>query len=477
MFQNSNLIDFNKILKITNVIVLIFLWHSYFNNPQSEYVNLRTVLLASALSFQIAFFLLFEARKRDPFVLLLCLQMTVYFLFRVVTLINYEFSYVFLRYPFSAKELNYALFFILIANTVFYIGLTINSLRFNKINSILDIKPVKPYLLIVVILIGYFFSFYQKLGLASLEILFGMILSLFINLGTILFMVIVFLLLFKAKINNKVRIISIIAIALMVILQTLTGSRSAILGLINYLIFALLAIHDHVKVKTKYLILGSFLLPIMLGIFAITTFLRPRLENRAVIGSETFSVLKEFDFQGTVSEGSNLVLAGVFDRIGFLDYCAETISNADQYSQIFNPVYYFKSIVDNILTPGFTVFDTPRVSNATTFVYNNIGVPSLSKVNEAYQSDEFTLYGEFYALFGKWFSLIPIFFLGFFFKSIYLNLNQNNIYQFYLKRALILFVFYGTLNSFGLDWILLDVVAIFFTYQIFKRFFKFKEIT
>jgi hypothetical protein len=263
----------------------------------------------------------------------------------------------------------------------------------------------------------------------------------------------------------------------MVVIQTLTGSRAAILSVINYIIFAQLAVYDNLKVKKIYLVFGAVLLPIMILIFAVSTFLRPRLENRGNIGGETFEVLKEFDIADTITDGSDLVLKQVFDRIGFLDYCAETISNTDKYSGIFNPWYYFKSIVDNILTPGFTVFDTPRTSNAIVFVYNEKGAPSLSKVHEAYQSDEFTLYGEFYALFGKWFSLIPIFFLGFFFKRIYLNLNQNNIYQFYLKRAIILFVFYSTLNSFGLDWILLDVVAIFFTYNIFKRFFKFRKLT
>ena len=105
-----------------------------------------------------------------------------------------------------------------------------------------------------------------------------------------------------------------------------------------------------------------------------------------------------------------------------------------------------------------------------------MGSPSLAKVPDAYQSDQFTLYGEFYALFGKWFSLVPIFFTGFLFKRLYLKINQSNIYFFYLKRALVLFVYYSTLNSFGLDWILLDSVAIFFTYQIFKSFFRVKNL-
>lgn len=471
-------IDLNRILRVSNLGILILIWYCYYKNDEASlYVDFNTILLGTVLSFQIGVFLFIEKRKRDPFVVLLCLQMIFYFLLRIGTLLIYSFSNVFLRFPFTATNLNYALFFIIIANLVFYLGLTINGLRRSALYQVLKVVPVKTHLVVVLVGIGYFFAFYQQVGLGFLEGIMGMIQSLFVNLGTMLFMSIVFLFLFGKRINLKAKNVILVGIVLMIIIQTLTGSRSAILSIVNYIIFAQLAIYDNIYVKKKYLLLGAFLLPIMILIFAISTFLRPRLENRGDIGGDTFEVLKEFDFADTISDGSDFVLKQVFDRIGFLDYCAETISNTDKYAGIFNPWYYFKSIVDNILTPGFTVFDTPRVSNATTFVYNERGTPSLSKVSEAYQSDEFTMYGEFYALFGKWFSLIPIFFLGFFFKWIYLNLSQNNLYLFYLKRAIILFVFYSTINSFGLDWILLDVIAIFFTYNIFKQFFKFRRLT
>lgn len=469
-------IDLNKILKVFNLGILILLWYSYYKNGEALYVNFNTILLGTALSFQIGIFLFLEKRKRDPFVILLCLQMVFYFLLRIVTLLNYSFSNVFTRFPFTASNLNYALVFIIIANFAFYFGLTINGLRKSTLDQAIKAVPVKTHLVVVLIGIGYFFAFYQRVGLGFLEGIMGMIQSLFVNLGTMLFMAIVFLFLFGKRMDQKTKSAILGGIILMVVIQTLTGSRSAILSIINYIIFAQLALYDNLKLKKKYLVFGAVLVPIMILIFAVSTFLRPRLENRGTIGGETFEVLEEFDFADAITDGSDLVLKQVFDRIGFLDYCAETMSNSDKYAGIFNPWFYFKSIVDNILTPGFTVFDTPRASNATTFIYNEMGTPSLSRVGEGYQSDEFTLYGEFYALLGKWFSLIPIFFLGFFFKRIYLNLSQNDIYLFYLKRAIILFVFYSTLNSFGLDWILLDVIAIFFTYQIFKGFFKFKEI-
>jgi hypothetical protein len=469
-------IDLNKILKIANWSILSMIWFFYLKNGDTEYVNFITILLGTLLFFQISFFLFVEKKKRDPFVILLCLQMVVYFLLRIVTLINYSFSNVFLRFPFSPSDLNYALIFILAANFAFYFGLTINSLMPSCVTHSLNTKPIKTHLLIILIAIAYLFAFYEKIGLGFLQGIMNMIQSLVVNLGTMIFMSILYLLLFKGRINKTTKNLVITGIILMVLIQTLSGSRSGILSIINYLLFSLLAIYDFIKIKKIYLFSSLLLLPLMITIFAVSTFLRPRLEDRAKIGGETFEVLKEFNLKETATEGADLVLMGVFDRIGFLDYCAETITNSNKYNIIFNPIFYFKSIVDNILTPGFTVFDTPRVSNSMSFVYNERGAPKLSKVSESYQSDEFTLYGEFYALFGKWFSLIPLFFLGFFFKKIYLNLNPNNIYKFYLKRAIILFVFYSTLNSFGLDWILLDVTSLFFTYHLFKKFFKYKAI-
>lgn len=477
MIQNRKAIDLNKILKVLNLGVLILMWYSYLKKGDGLYVNFDTILLGTVLSLQIGIFLFFERKKRDPFVLILCLQMVVYFILRIVGLISYEFSNVFERFPFTPEDLNHALFFIIAANMMLYFGLTINRLRPTIFERSFNAVPMQTHLVVVLIAIGYFVAFYQKIGLGFLGGIMSMVQTLFINLGTMMFMAIVFMLVFKGRLDGKIKSIIFIGILGMVLLQTLTGSRSAILGIVNYLLFAVLAIRDHIKVEKKYLVLGAILLPIMIVIFALSTFLRPRLENRAEIGDETFEVLDEFDVNEVVLEGSDLVLSQVSDRIGFLDYCAETMSNSDRYAGIFNPGYYFKSIVDNILTPGFTVFDTPRVANATTFVYNDRGEPSLAKVEEAYQSDEFTMYGEFYALFGKWFSLVPIFFTGFFFKRIYLSLNQNNIYLFFLKRAITLFVFYSTLNSFGLDWVLLDVTSIFFTYQIFKPFFRFRRVT
>ena len=55
------------------------------------------------------------------------------------------------------------------------------------------------------------------------------------------------------------------------------------------------------------------------------------------------------------------------ERIGFLDFSLDMIANAASYSTIINLKYYLKSIVDNILTPGFDIYDVPSATHALDF--------------------------------------------------------------------------------------------------------------
>lgn len=221
----------------------------------------------------------------------------------------------------------------------------------------------------------------------------------------------------------------------------------------------------------------ALLFPVLIIMFTVASFLRPRLENRGVLGEDTIDVLKDFDFkEAFFSEDKEIILAPIFGRIAFLDFAAEIIANQKQYGKVFRLDYYAKSIVDNVLTPGFDVFDTPKAANSLTFIYNKNGELKKSRVSDFYQSDEFTIYGEFYALFGKWLSIVPLFFISFAFKRLYVTITDKNLFFFYLKKAFMLYVFFTLLNSFGMDWLLFDVIGILFTYLIFKNFFKFNNL-
>lgn len=477
--EKSKLVDLNSILKWLNGIFCFLFILSYLNNGPTKYVNSYTIIIGVLLSFQIGFFLFIEKRRRDPFLILLCFQMVAFFILRILTLSLDFYSVVFDRFPFNANNLNYALVFIICANFSLFAGLSLNNKKLSKINPIDEIKsePYKTYTVVIVLFIGYMLAFAGILNLVAIGAVFNILSGLFIKLSVILFMILLYMFVFKNKLNKTTFIILSFGLILFILIQTLTGSRSAIISIINLSIFSLLAIHSCIKIK-KWTIAGLVVLvPLMVSFFLIATFLRPRLqENRTVIGKDTFEVLSDFNIIEIIKEDTYLLLSPIFDRIGFLDYTAETIANSEKYKSILSVQYFLKSIIDNVVTPGFDVFDVPLESNAMRFLYlPEFGTPLKSNVTpESYHSDEFTFYGEFYVMFGKWFSLIPIFFIGFIIKRIYFKITDKYEYFAIFKRGIVIAIFYTLLNSFGIDWLLLDLLGFIFTYNIFKIFFKFR---
>jgi hypothetical protein len=466
-------IDLNTALQWANTVFMISTWYSYYHNGQNEYVNFTTICLGAMLSAEISIFLLIEKKRRDPFVIILCLQLVFYYVLRILTLSIYHFSVVFARYPFKAYNLNYAIIFILIANIAIFGGLYLNKVK-KPVANTNSISPYKPHIVFLVLIFAYLMTFPGLIGLSSLTPIIGLLTAIFINISAIMFMIIIYVMLFFNALNKNIRILLVIGLMMYVLLATLTGSRSAVITISYFVLFSYLTIYRTMSIKKIYLILLMLLIPVLVLFFTLATYLRPRLENRAVISSETINVINEFDWQETFKDNNELIFSPIFDRIGFLDYGAEIISNKDKYSSIFNFSNYSKSIIDNVLTPGFDVFDTPLSANALTFIYNNYGTPQKSKEKDSYQSDEFTIYGEAYALMGGWFSIIPIFFIAFAFKRLYVKIKDRNEFRFYVKRGFVLYTFFSLLNSFGIDWILLIAVTILFTYMIFKYFFKVK---
>ena len=195
------------------------------------------------------------------------------------------------------------------------------------------------------------------------------------------------------------------------------------------------------------------------------------LTNPAI--SKQMTLLKEADL--IASKDIGLLYRPIFDRIGFLDYATILIRDPQRFGKSINFTYYFKSIVDNALTPGFNVFDTPRVSHSLSYISRGEPVPTQKDITAAYQSDMLTVYGEYYVLFYGYPALIMFFVGSYIFKKIYLSIRSKDVFLFYTYRALVLFVFYNGLNSFGIDWMVLDLIGIIITVELFKNFFKMRS--
>ena len=154
-------------------------------------------------------------------------------------------------------------------------------------------------------------------------------------------------------------------------------------------------------------------------------------------------------------------LGRIASRVGSLDFTVELIANAEQYKHIFDVSFYSKAFLDNVLSPGFDYFDTPRVAQSMVFEYTNANNHQISKsyINNGGNphSDEITIFGELYAFAGVLlFPLLVVF--SAIIKLCFYQLSGRVAYGVVLKRVLFIYFMSKGLHSFGLDWLFVDAV-------------------
>jgi hypothetical protein len=272
-----------------------------------------------------------------------------------------------------------------------------------------------------------------------------------------------------------------ILIVLEVVARTLAGSRSGIVNVIQSALMALLAVSSSIKIRRKYFMLGCALAPIvtalLIATFAISTF--NRIHKGGI--AESIDLAKAIEQVGEASaqlggDDWDIVLPPIFDRAGYFDYSAEIIAHAEVYKDVFSLSAYAKSIVDNLLTPGFDVYDQPKVSNALMFVYADMGKPSKeASASDYYQSDQFGVYGELYAVFG--YASLPLFFLiAFVLKRYYVRLAGGNPFILTMKRLILLSIFIRVVNSYGMDWTMIEMLPFVVAMYVYRFFFRSKRL-
>lgn len=457
MKQRSNrLVDFNSILMSLNVVVMLLIVYAFTQMGESKYVNQETIVLAVLLCIQTHVALWLERKQRDPFVILLAFIMICYFSFRIFTLNIYSFSLALERFDFNANDSNYAMIFILIANVFLYAGL--HKVRFSGSPSI-DFekwRATTPGRAILLVLFAIVFNF-TKDRYWTVEsiprVLY--VLVIFASTSVIVLLAFAYWLAFAKSSSRVFTLTIIVLLGISMLLETLAGSRGAVVVLIQQFMAVTLAIAGCIKVRKKYLVSGLLLVPgvmaLLVGTFAISTFIRTNRVAGTFDLGEAIQLARESDI-------GPAVLPPIFDRAGYFDYTADIIVHRARYDQVISLSSYAKSIIDNLLTPGFDIFDQPRISQSLKFAYLDKGPPSKIEVAEEYHSDQLGLHGELYALFG-WASL-PLFFgLAFLVKRTYVRLRGKNPFDLALKRIIVLVIFGWMINSYGFDWIIIDALV------------------
>ena len=474
----KNSIDVNTVLMALNLLVaglIVYGMPFAANNP---YVDPETMQLGLLLALQTHVALFFERRRRDPFVILFVFTMIFYFSLRLFTLALYQYSVVFERYSYGPEDSNFALIFILVANLFLYAGFF--SVKFQR-NAAVDAGGWRArsagrvsVLMLVSIIYAYVSAAYWT---ADDQPRIASVLGIFISPPVIFLMALAYFVLFRKSLSRSARYSIAGLIAIELVAHTLSGSRSTITTLVQNIMLVMLAISSCIKIKRGWFIVGSLLAPVVLvllvGAFMLSTFNRAHKdpEGGSLGIGQALQLAGEARKELGAETELDLILPPILDRAGFFDYSAEIIAHRDQYKEIFNLTEYGKSIVDNLLTPGFDIYDQPKLGNALEFVYEDLGAPSKELAVESYQSDQFGIHGELYAVFG--YSSLPLFFLlAFFLKRIYVRLTSPNPFILAMKRIVVLAAFVKIVNSFGMDWTLIEMVpfvAAIFLYTFFFR--------
>lgn len=469
LFSNFKIKELGILKLITTLSFLqVFLFVFFiFNYEWNKFCDQQSLFLGLVLLLQTLFFSQLYKTFKRPFILYFSFLLQVFYSLRILTLYVFNYSNVLERFPYNAVDTNFALKFIIVANFFFFIGYFLNLKRSKNdekrknTKEVANITILKIENLLNFICILFLFSIFFQLS-GFLAYFYNNsprnlhFLSLFLTPN--LFYVIIFPLVvfFYKKIPLFQNIFLIILFFIYIIFLTLGGSRSGVYGLLEISLISLLCFYvlEDKNLSRNNLYYLLFLTPLIFLALFFTFKVGTVARNAG--NTITFTVaLTNLNFQGFAQD-----LSAIFSRVGFFDFSSEIIAHKKYYSAIFNLKTYWHSLIDNVLTPGFDLFDQPKIGTSLTFVYNSLGTASKikSSIPQFYQSDQIGIYGELYSLFGI-FSLILFSILGFFigFLEDYIfktdGLIRLQLFTFFI------FLFSRFFNSFGIDWFLIEIIS------------------
>ena len=469
--------DFNAILRWLNVLILGGTVVAFAEVGANDFLNGWTVALAAVLAAQTYLALLVERRRRDPFVIVLAFIIIFYYSLRILTLILVPVSYDLIHFQDRPADSNFALVFIIAANAFLYAGLFAAGGRSSlsiDVGAWRARAPLRGLLLAA----GSIVMVYSRGRLWNAESLPRLLqpLLVFLSQGFILLMALTYYAVFRHTMHRRVRVGLLTLIVLEMLLHTLAGSRSALVNFLQNVMLVCLACGGRIRVRRKTLIAAAFLIPALVVVLVTSFLVATYNQLRQRTGQTSFSLSDSLDFVRDFRDIADqdyvtqVGLPEVLMRAGFFDYAADRIANREQYATVVNVPAYLRSVVDNLLTPGFDLFDQPKISNSLIFVYWAQGRPSKITTDAAYSSDQLCLYGELYILFG--YASLPLFFvIAFALKRTYLVLRADQPFRLAIMRVVVLTVFELVINSFGLDWVLMDLFQMVVATTVYGYFF------
>jgi len=468
-------VDLNTLLQIINVIIPIITLVGYVMLGSNKYINEYTLLLVWIFSFVNCFILLIEKKKSDRFVLLLMFNVIIFHMGRVASLLYFPFTYRLLRNNLTAKDLNHALAFTICCVIAIFWGLRAATRRAGSREAVFNKQRfVEPGIAVVLACTALLYTAAQRFGLLAGAIS-GYLYS-FIQIQSVFLCVLVYFGCHYHRLPKRyINIVAVLGVAYFA-LETAVGNRSGIYTLAILVLVVAATLKPRVRISRKLIVLGIGLSLLGIVTFSVATDLRNNYWQSGGVDTHLMARVIE-GVESAQSRSLGSMLAPLLSRMGFLDYSTDLIANRKQYRKIINLSYYCKSFVDD-LTPGFEIFNVSRASNVAMYAYNSPYVPdthALAKLR--YHSDMFTVFGEYYVLFGPYIAFIILLVLSFLFKKLYYLVGSKTRFLYYLYKAFVLSIFYSWLNSFGMDWFAVRLVMLFALLLLASNFYRMKLLT
>lgn len=453
------------LLKLLSIVLEICLLWMYIIQGPNTYINMFSVVLGTGLTILIYCILVDAEKSNNHLLMLLSIWTLLFIVTRIITLNYTEFSNELPRCNANVNNINSTLLIIIVGTSVLWVGLRYKLGQCN----LRTITPPKHNFKKALKLFWFALAsnVLSSLNIPLLSDIAIFLISYFLDLLAIsTFMSIYFISLWN-NLQTKNKYLFIFSLLSFAILLTFGGSRSGILVLLKIVLYISLAFNN-IKIKKKYLMYLGGLLPIMIFIFGYSTYMR-QTDSVQLSTGQKIELVKTF-FVESDKFLSKEMMSPIFDRIGFLDYACESFVQRENFGEFITVNQELKSIIDNTLTPGFDIFDAARISNTIVNYYEYGASASKTKnLNYGYHSDEFTIYGELCILFGIPIMFIILYIIARFIRNIWLKqIVKPRISSVYIL-TIILLLFEKLLSSFGLDWMVVDIISFSISYIIFKK--------
>jgi len=461
-------VDLNHVFVGLVVLVSVATLWLYRTGNFPILVNNETLTTFLLLAVEILVILAYERRHRSPLLLVMTFVLVLFYLPRVFSLNWVEPTTVpsaldRLR-PVMVDDINEALWFVVLATAAIWLGVALGQhLRFGPRPERQDRADGKPprqingrlvfWWLALTLGYGVYVTLVVPLGvgvelraLRFLGLLLNPVLAVVIGLAYVVQVR-------QAPQGERGSPVAgiIILTGLLAVSQTLFGSRSAILTLVQTMLFLFLAM-DIYRIPRRAVVGAGVMLVLAVPIFTVATVARQvragdqGYSNAGGQATQVTAVLTRIFNSGNIQS----VVAPVVARTAFLDSTVDLIKNRSEYQAVVNLPFYGKSVVDS-LTPGFDIFDTPRASNALSLVYRH-QLHELRRTAVAYQSDQFNVYGEYHVLFGVPVALFALLVTAWGFQWWLQRVRSADPTSTRVWRYFVVVTFYGWMISFGLDW-------------------------